>query len=114
MSYQSSPRLKRSSPQLNPYEPSPNDKLQRIQQQTDVILDLMKDNVNKTLARGEDLEILEQKTIDLEKKSTEFHGGAKKIHSQQKCAYYRNRILIFLLIVVILVVILAVFGVFNK
>lgn len=114
MSYQTSPRKYNppNHPSANPS--NSNDKLVQVQQQANAVIDIMKINIDKTIERGENLEMLEKKTIDLERNANQFRGGAEKLHRQQRWIYYRNRIFIFLLIIVVIVIILAISGAFNK
>jgi hypothetical protein len=80
-----------------------NDKISEINEKFDNIKDVMIDNIDKILERGENLENLQQATDDLQDSAGYFRKGTAKV---KRAMCTRWVILTIILIVVILAIIL--------
>eukprot|EP01027_Heterolobosea_sp_BB2_P008447 GEZU01012535.1.p1 GENE.GEZU01012535.1~~GEZU01012535.1.p1 ORF type:complete len:208 (-),score=61.26 GEZU01012535.1:28-651(-) len=84
------------------YNDSKNDKITRIQDQIEDVKGVMMDNIDKVIARGEHLEMIQSKAQELEDTAIDFNRGAKKV---KRHMFMQNIKLIIILVVVILAII---------
>lgn len=77
------------------------------QQVNDVIL-IMKDNINKTLARDEKLGDIESKTEDLEANSKRFEKVSKKLKQKLMCKNIKFMVVLFLIVLFLILVIVLI------
>jgi len=90
------------------------DKLKEAQRKVDEVAGVMRDNIEKAIDRGDKLDQLDDKSVQLEESASKFHKRTKDVSWMFRCRSYRNLAILVLLIIVVLVVILAAAGVFNK
>jgi vesicle-associated membrane protein 7 len=84
-----------------------NDKIIKLQNKLDDVKDVMIDNIEKILERGDKLDNLQQATDDIADSANDFRRGTGKIKRNMCCNYI---ILIVVLIFIILaIIIIAVF-----
>jgi hypothetical protein len=97
------------SPTPNPNPTPPNQiqkKLTGIQQQSKEVQDLMKNNIQKAIERGNNLEHLESQTDKFNNRANRFYNAAKKL----KCFLIKKNIrniiifLAFLIVFILLVI----------
>lgn len=81
-------------------------KLRRVQFQVDEVSNIMKDNIEKIMERGERLEDLEEKSDSLATNADQFWSTAKKMQSRM---WWRNMRVKVLLVLVILAILLIIF-----
>ena len=83
----------------------------KVQKQVDEVKDIMQKNVSDAMARGEQLDDLEAKTLALEEGSKSFAKNTKQVNSN---LWWKNMkywgIIIGIIVVVILLIVLAVWG----
>ncbi|XP_072016763.1 vesicle-associated membrane protein 3-like [Amphiura filiformis] len=80
-------------------------KIQKVQRQVDEVVDIMKDNVDKVLDRGEKLEDLQEKSDELVYSASMFRVSAKGLRSHfwwQEC---KMRLILLAVVLIILLVI---------
>lgn len=53
-----------------------------VQGEVDEVVNIMHDNINKVMQRGEQLDTLQNKTDDLQNSSAQFKRGASKVRKQ--------------------------------
>ncbi|XP_072165690.1 vesicle-associated membrane protein 7-like [Diadema setosum] len=82
-----------------------NDKVAVLQNQVDEVKDIMTQNIDKVLSRGEKLDDLLVKTEDLEASARTFQKTASKV---RKKMWWQNTRMQIILVIVVLIVILAV------
>ncbi|XP_071488018.1 vesicle-associated membrane protein 7-like [Diadema antillarum] len=82
-----------------------NDKVAVLQNQVDEVKDIMTQNIDKVLSRGEKLDDLLVKTEDLEASARTFQKTASKV---RKKMWWQNTRMKIILVIVVLIVILAV------
>lgn len=101
---------------MNFWNDPSNDKISNLRNKVDEVKDVMIDNIEKVLERGDKLENLTEVTSDLENNANIFNKGTKKLKNNMIMRYVIiTMILIILLlaalIVVILVIVFAVCGI---
>ena len=94
--------------------PQPKDKLQQVQNQTDELKEIMIDNIDKAIRRGEEIERMDQKASELEIHARTFEKRATALKWSQRCLYYKWWCLAFLIVAIVLVLILWASGAFNN
>lgn len=77
-----------------------------------LLLSSYRDNISKTLERGERLEEMEEKADVLERSGREFHKNAVRLRRKFCMSYWRLTFLILVIIAIIIVVI--VFAIKGK
>jgi len=83
------------------------DKIRRIQAQVDDVKEVMLDNLDKILTRGEKLENIDRKTDDLRDQSNLFNRQAKKL----KCALIQQNMKLTIVIVALIIFILVILAI---
>lgn len=83
------------------------DKIRRVQAQVDDVKEVMLDNLDKILTRGEKLEDIDRKTDDLRDQSNLFNRQAKKL----KCALIQQNMKLTIVIVALIIFILVVLAI---
>eukprot|EP00193_Tetraselmis_chui_P007252 CAMPEP_0177753740 /NCGR_PEP_ID=MMETSP0491_2-20121128/1624_1 /TAXON_ID=63592 /ORGANISM="Tetraselmis chuii, Strain PLY429" /LENGTH=233 /DNA_ID=CAMNT_0019269051 /DNA_START=94 /DNA_END=792 /DNA_ORIENTATION=+ len=85
--------------------PEPFDKVAKAQAETEVVRDVVIENIDKLLQRGENLEALEKKTDTLEFQAAKFQKLGKQVHSKM---WWQEKKAIAIFAAVSLVVLLVV------
>lgn len=85
-------------------QPRKDDKFYEINIQIDKTKDVMHDNIQKIIANGENLKILEDKTEDLNENAKIFKNRSKKLHSVMWCKNMKMYGIIALIVIVIIIV----------
>jgi len=83
------------------------DKIRGIQTQVDQVKEIMMDNIEKVLARGEKLEDLDKKAEELMTNTSVFHKKSKKL----KCEMFKKNMKLICIIVTVVLIILAIIGI---
>jgi t-SNARE complex subunit (syntaxin) len=92
-----------------PVKNQEEDKLSKIQDEINRTKDVMKDNINKTIARGEKLEQIEDKAENLNNRAKTFQSTAKAARRQMCWQNWRNILLIVLVVTIISVILYFIF-----
>ena len=92
---------------------NPANKLAEVQKQADVVIDVMRKNIESAIERQGRLEELDDKSQQLIDHAEDFKRGATAVKRQQMCKYFKLTLLIVLILVVAIIVILAAAGVFG-
>eukprot|EP00761_Pharyngomonas_kirbyi_P012128 gb/GECH01012155.1/.p1 GENE.gb/GECH01012155.1/~~gb/GECH01012155.1/.p1 ORF type:complete len:209 (+),score=44.73 gb/GECH01012155.1/:1-627(+) len=89
------------------YNNPQNDKVSKVQSEINEVKDIMRDNIDRVLERGERLEDLSGRAEDLQRSSKMFVGTARKA-KRKMCMrnFYITIILIIVILVILAVVIL--------
>lgn len=96
------------------YNTGQGDRLSQIRTQVEDVKQIMLDNVEKVIERGERLDDLLLKTEDLESHSIRFHQGARDVRVKMKCKNIKMWLVIGgLLTVVLTVAVLLACGVIH-
>lgn len=90
-----------------------NDKLKKVQNQADEVKLVLQENINKTIARGEAIEIVADKALRIEAESRKFEGASRKLKCQQLWNSYKMYLLLFIVVVVFIIILLALGGAFK-
>lgn len=80
-----------------------NDKLEEVKIQIADVTQIMQDNINKTIKRGEDIEQLVDKTDVLEKEASKFNRLAKDVRRHYMCKNIKMNLIIASIIIAIVV-----------
>ena len=84
------------------------DKIASLETQIREVTVVMRDNIDKAIARGEDIENLQLKAENLEQNAGLFEDHARDLKRQQRWRYIRNSLIIlFIVFFIILVIVLA-------
>ena len=94
--------------------PYPKDRIHQVQGQVEELKEVMIENINKTIQRGEDLERLDERASELENDARTFEKRATSLKWSQRCAFYKWRVLVFLIVMIVIVLILWASGLFNN
>lgn len=86
-------------------EQPPNSKIDTVKVQIEDVANIMKDNLNKTLKRGDQLADIQNKTEDLERDSAKFYRSSQTLRRQM---FMKNIKLIALIVGIVLVLILII------
>lgn len=91
----------------------PVDKVIAVQQKASDVRKIMLENIDAALNRGEQLEEIELKAVDLEKGAKQFQLNAAKVKNKMWWENTRMKLLIggIILLVLIIVILLIVYGV---
>ncbi|XP_071492260.1 vesicle-associated membrane protein 4-like [Diadema antillarum] len=84
---------------------STDPKIQRVQGQVDEVMDVMKDNMEKVIDRGERLDNLEEKTDELMYSASIFKVSAKGLRSHFWWQQCKMRVLLLAVVLVILIIV---------
>jgi len=87
-------------------QPTGNSRIANIQAEIDTTVGIMRDNINKTNDRGQNLNQLQDKTNDLSQSAQGFRRGANRVRKQMWWKDFRMKICIGVGIVVLLAVII--------
>jgi hypothetical protein len=79
-----------------------NQKLLQVQNQAHAVQLAMIDNINKTLARGEQIENLDDKARMLEERASIFNKDAKALRRKMCMKNARNGFIIFIILALII------------
>lgn len=82
--------------------PRADDKVTRVREEINAVKDVMIRNIDKVLERGEKIELLVDKTEELDQQAFKFKKQAKNL---KNVMWWRNAKILILLVVVLLVVI---------
>ncbi|XP_015232983.1 PREDICTED: vesicle-associated membrane protein 8-like [Cyprinodon variegatus] len=85
--------------------PEPKDNVQALKDQVDGVKDIMTQNVDRILARGERLDDLMGKTEDLQAGAQNFKQTAHKV---ARSYWWKNVKLIVVIVVVVLIIVLII------
>ena len=86
---------------MNQYNTAPpSDELQRAQAELAQVKDIMVQNVEQILSRGERIELLVDKTDNMANQATAFRRGARTV---RRSMWWKNKKVVGLSIVVVLV-----------
>ncbi|XP_069022269.1 vesicle-associated membrane protein 8-like [Embiotoca jacksoni] len=91
-------------PEIEP-EPEPKDKVQTLKDQVDGVKDIMTQNVDRILARGERLDDLMGKSEDLQAGAQHFKQTSQKV---ARTYWWKNVKMIVLIVVVVLIIVLII------
>ncbi|KAI8518455.1 Vesicle-associated membrane protein 4 [Branchiostoma belcheri] len=84
-------------------------KIKRVQGQVDEVIEVMQDNVAKVIDRGENLELLQDKSEELSDHSIKFLNTSKRLKSTMRWHNCKMYALLFtVLLVIILVIVLPI------
>lgn len=86
-------------------EQPPISKIDTVKVQIEDVTNIMKDNLNKTLKRGDQLADIQNKTEDLERDSAKFYRSSQTLRRQM---FMKNIKLIALIVSIVLVLILII------
>ncbi|KAI7902205.1 synaptobrevin-domain-containing protein [Cokeromyces recurvatus] len=81
-------------------------KTARVQQQVDEVVNIMQENIDKVMQRGERLDDLRGKTEDLQATATHFRRGANQVRKRMWWKDLKWKIIIAVTIIVILAIII--------
>ncbi|KAJ2959094.1 hypothetical protein NQZ79_g5383 [Umbelopsis isabellina] len=83
-----------------------NAKTARVQQQVDEVVNIMQDNIDKVMQRGERLDDLRGKTEDLQATAGHFRRGANQVRKRMWWKDLKWKIIIGVTVLVILAIII--------
>ncbi|XP_029296366.1 vesicle-associated membrane protein 8 [Cottoperca gobio] len=86
-------------------EPEPQDKVQTLRDQVDGVKNIMTQNVDRILARGERLDDLMGKSEDLQAGAQNFKQTSQKV---ARTYWWKNVKLVVLIVVVVLIIVLII------
>lgn len=87
---------------------TPKDKLQQTHEKLNEVTVVMKDNIDKVIKRGEDLDQLDEKATHLEHNAEQFKNNATKVKRKFQCQHYKLIALVaFVIMILILIIVLA-------
>jgi vesicle-associated membrane protein 7 len=84
-----------------------SDTISRVQNQLDQVREVMVENIDKLLERGENIELLLDKTEDLNENAFKFRKQSKKLHYKMWCRNIKFYCVCFVMFLMLLYVILA-------
>lgn len=95
--------------------PSPlaNDPLQTAQRKVDQVASEMRLTIDAAVARGNQLDELDGKSIELERQSKLYLNQATTLKRKMRCQSYTTCLILVLILAVALIIVLAVSGAFN-
>ena len=82
-------------------------KLARIQQQTQEVADIVKANINLTIDRGDRIDVLMDKSIEMESQANTFAKSSKQLSRKMCLKKYKIAIILLLVLIIILVFIIS-------
>ena len=83
-------------------------KIQTMKAQTDEVIDIMRNNIDKTLQRSERIEDLEERSTQLEHDSKIFQHSTRRLKYQMWCQDKKMCLIITTIIAVIIMIIILV------
>ncbi|ORX87525.1 synaptobrevin [Basidiobolus meristosporus CBS 931.73] len=93
------------SPTPGAVSDGPN-KSKLVQQQVDEVVNIMQDNVNQVMERGERLDTLNHKAEDLESGALQFRRGANKVRKNMWWKNCKLKLIIIAVLIILLLVII--------
>lgn len=81
---------------------SPYNKLDATRQKVDDLKDVMHKNIEIVIDRGQKIDDLEQKAVDLEHGASKFKDNSSALKSKMRWQYWRNVALIVLVVLILL------------
>lgn len=94
--------------QMEKYNSEGDPKITKIRQQIGEVKDVMLENIDRVLLRGEKIELLVDKTEMLEQHAFKFHRGARTLRRQMCLKNVKWMIAIIVVLAIIIYVILAI------
>lgn len=92
-----------------------SDQISKVRKEVNEVKDVMTQNIEKVLERGEKIDVLVGKTEELDHSSQVFHRQAKRLRREM---WWKNKkiclILVFVVAIIIAVIVLAILGVEGK
>lgn len=92
-----------------------SDQITKVRKEVNEVKDVMTQNIEKVLERGEKIDVLVGKTEELDHSSQVFHRQAKRLRREM---WWKNKkiclILVFVVAIIIAVIVLAILGVEGK
>lgn len=92
-----------------------SDQIAKVRKEVNEVKDVMTQNIEKVLERGEKIDVLVGKTEELDHSSQVFHRQAKRLRREM---WWKNKkiclILVFVVAIIIAVIVLAILGVEGK
>ncbi|XP_035805567.2 vesicle-associated membrane protein 8 isoform X2 [Amphiprion ocellaris] len=85
--------------------PEPKDKVQALKDQVDGVKDIMTQNVDRILARGERLDDLMGKSEDLQAGAQHFKQTSQKV---ARSYWWKNVKLVVIIVVIVLIIVLII------
>ncbi|KAJ3412137.1 hypothetical protein HDV05_001175 [Chytridiales sp. JEL 0842] len=85
--------------------PPPSSKTAQVQDQVNDVVNIMQENVQRVMQRGENLETLQDRTENLQSASSQFQRQSKSVRRQMFWKDTKTRIMLGAVVVLILVVI---------
>ncbi|KAK9767772.1 Vesicle membrane receptor protein (v-SNARE) [Basidiobolus ranarum] len=85
---------------------SQNNKTDQIKSQVDEVVGIMQDNIERVMDRGEKLDILNNKAVDLEQGARQFKKGATKMKKRMWWKDMKLRLIILAIVIILLVAII--------
>jgi len=82
------------------------DNLDRVRNQVDEIKVVMKDNINRAITRGEDLDELGDKSRQLEEDARVFGSRSQQVRRRFCVSYYRTIFVIAIIVIAIVALII--------
>jgi hypothetical protein len=92
----------------------PSSKFAQVQKQTIELKEIMIDNIEKTIRRGEELESLENRAEQLHEASTCFYKKSKSLKWKERWNAVKFWILGVIILAIVVVIIIWISGGFNK
>jgi vesicle-associated membrane protein 4 len=77
--------------------------MSKVQGQVDEVVDIMRNNVNKVMDRGEQLDSLQSRTEDLQNASAQFRTDAGRVRKQMWWKDMKIKIIIGSVIAIIII-----------
>jgi len=77
------------------------EKIQAVQKQADEVADIARQNVNQALSNIEKLEVMEEKSAQLEMHAKDFHKNAVRLRRKFCIQNYKLAFLLFLILAII-------------
>jgi vesicle-associated membrane protein 7 len=90
------------------------DKLSEVMNQVDGVKTVMHNNIQVVLSNTEKMEVVEQKTNDLNEQAKVFRNTGRKLRRQMWWKNVKLTILLSVCAILVILIILAVLGVFKK
>ncbi|XP_077998958.1 vesicle-associated membrane protein 7-like [Glandiceps talaboti] len=94
--------------EMERYSDVKQDTLTTLQNQVDDVKDVMTQNIEKVLERGDKIDTLLSKTDDLEANAQSFQKSAKKVSSKMWWKNTRNTIILVVVVLVVLTVLVLI------
>lgn len=92
-----------------------SDQISKVRREVNEVKDVMTENIEKVLERGEKIDVLVGKAEELDQSSQVFHRHSKRLRREM---WWKNKkmciILVFVIAVIIAAIVLAVLGVEGK